>query len=211
MSEIWAHVTTSRRKGQPREGIHGPTTRFRWVKSPMSVGQSQFTICTLAHRIGCLPERRGLLERDTENRYLTWDAMVAARASHCSSPASRNARRIGLVANEATKNGGVALCAPIAPYTATRRAVRECIAGHGAFIEIHVATPLEVCEARDRKGLYEKARKGLIPEFTGISDPYEVPEHPEIRLDTTDLSPVEAAQEIFLFLLREVPGWGHLR
>ena len=81
--------------------------------------------------------------------------------------------------------------------------MRECIAEHGAFIEIHVATPLEVCEARDRKGLYEKARKGLIPEFTGISDPYEIPEHPEIRLDTTDLSPVEAAQEIFLFLLRE--------
>ncbi|GBE09520.1 putative bifunctional SAT/APS kinase [bacterium BMS3Bbin12] len=114
-----------------------------------------------------------------------------------------NVRRIGFVASEITKNGGVALCAPIAPYAATRRAVRECIAGHGAFIEIHVATPLEVCEARDRKGLYEKARKGLIPEFTGISDPYEVPEHPEIRLDTTDLSPVEAAQEIFLFLLRE--------
>ncbi len=81
--------------------------------------------------------------------------------------------------------------------------MRELIAEHGAFIEIHVATPLEVCEARDRKGLYEKARKGLIPEFTGISDPYESPEHPEIRLDTTNLSPVEAAQEIFLFLLRE--------
>ncbi len=93
--------------------------------------------------------------------------------------------------------------APIASYTATRRAVRELIAEHGAFIEIHVATPLEVCEAHDRKGLYEKARKGLIPEFTGISDPYESPEHPEIRLDTTNLSPVEAAQEIFLFLLRE--------
>jgi sulfate adenylyltransferase len=114
-----------------------------------------------------------------------------------------NVRRIGFVASEITKNGGVAICAPIAPYTTTRRAVRELIAGHGAFIEIHVATPLEVCEARDRKGLYEKARKGLIPEFTGISDPYEVPEHPEIRLDTTDLSPVEAAQEIFLYLLRE--------
>ena len=85
----------------------------------------------------------------------------------------------------------------------SHRAVRELTIKHGAFIEIHVATPLEVCEARDRKGLYEKARKGIIPEFTGISDPYESPEHPEIRLDTTDLSPVEAAQEIFLFLLRE--------
>ncbi len=114
-----------------------------------------------------------------------------------------NVRRIGFVASEITKNGGVAICAPIAPYAATRRAVRELIAEHGAFIEIHVATPLEVCEARDRKGLYEKARKGVIPEFTGISDPYEPPDHPEIRLDTTHLSPVEAAQEIFLYLLRE--------
>ncbi len=114
-----------------------------------------------------------------------------------------NVRRIGFVAAEITKNGGVAICAPIAPYTVTRRAVRDMIEPHGAFIEIHVATPLEVCESRDRKGLYAKARKGLIPEFTGISDPYEVPEHPELRIDTADLSPVQAAQEIFLYLLRE--------
>ncbi len=114
-----------------------------------------------------------------------------------------NVQRIGFVASEITKNGGVAICAPIAPYTATRRAVRELIEQHGAFIEIHVATPLAVCESRDRKGLYAKARKGLIPEFTGISDPYEVPEKPEIRIDTTDLTPAHAAQEIVLFLLRE--------
>ena len=114
-----------------------------------------------------------------------------------------NVRRIGFVASEITKNGGVALCAPIAPYASTRRAVRELIEEHGAMIEIHVATPLEVCEARDRKGLYVKARKGIIPEFTGISDPYEEPEHPELRIDTSDLTPMEAAQEIYLFLLRE--------
>jgi sulfate adenylyltransferase len=66
-----------------------------------------------------------------------------------------------------------------------------------------VSTPLEVCEQRDRKGLYAKARKGVIPEFTGISDPYEVPEHPQLRIDTSDRSPMEAAQEIFLYLLRE--------
>ena len=71
------------------------------------------------------------------------------------------------------------------------------------MIEIHVATPLEVCEQRDRKGLYAKARRGEIPEFTGISDPYEVPENPQLRIDTSDRSPVEAAQEIFLYLLRE--------
>lgn len=112
-----------------------------------------------------------------------------------------NVRRIGFVANEITKNGGVAICAPIAPYTATRRAVRESIEQHGAFIEIHVATPLEVCESRDRKGLYAKARKGLIPEFTGISDPYETPERPEIRIDTSGLTPMQAAQEIILYLV----------
>ena len=111
-----------------------------------------------------------------------------------------NVRRIGFVASEITKNGGVAICAPIAPYADTRRDVREMIEAHGAMIEIHVCTPLEVCEARDRKGLYAKARQGLIPEFTGISDPYEEPEHPEITIDTTDLTPMQAAQEIFLHL-----------
>ncbi|HEB57151.1 MAG TPA: adenylyl-sulfate kinase, partial [Gammaproteobacteria bacterium] len=114
-----------------------------------------------------------------------------------------NVKRIGFVASEITKNGGIAICAPIAPYAETRRAVREMIEQHGAFIEIHVATPLEECEARDRKGLYAKARKGLIPEFTGISDPYEEPENPELCIDTTGMNPMEAAQEIYLYLLRE--------
>ena len=111
-----------------------------------------------------------------------------------------NVRRIGFVASEITKNRGVAICAPIAPYAGTRRDVREMVEAHGAMIEVYVCTPLEVCEARDRKGLYAKARKGIIPEFTGISDPYEVPEHPEITIDTTDLTPMQAAQEIFLYL-----------
>ena len=111
-----------------------------------------------------------------------------------------NVRRIGFVASEITKNGGVAICAPIAPYAGTRRDVREMVEAHGAMVEIHVSTPLGVCEARDRKGLYAKARKGIIPEFTGISDPYEVPEEPEITIDTTHLTPMQAAQEIFLYL-----------
>ena len=114
-----------------------------------------------------------------------------------------NIRRIGYVASEITKNGGIAICAPIAPYTATRRAVRSMIEERGAFIEIHVATSLEVCESRDRKGLYAKARKGIIPEFTGISDPYEVPERPELRIDTASCTPMEAAQEIYLYLIKE--------
>lgn len=119
-----------------------------------------------------------------------------------------NVRRIGYVAAEIVKNGGIAICAPIAPYTETRRAVREMIEEHGAFIEIHVATSIDVCEARDRKGLYAKARRGEIPEFTGVSDPYEVPERPEIRLDTTGASPVELATKVVGYLKREayVPG-----
>jgi sulfate adenylyltransferase len=114
-----------------------------------------------------------------------------------------NVNRIGYVASEITKNRGIAICAPIAPYTQMRRSVREMIEPHGAFIEIHVATSLEACEARDRKGLYARARRGEIPEFTGISDPYEVPEHPELRIDTEGLTPMEAAQDIYLYLLRE--------
>ena len=114
-----------------------------------------------------------------------------------------NVRRIGFVASEITKNGGIAICAPIAPYTAMRRDVREIIEQYGAFIEIHVATPLEECERRDRKGLYALARKGVIPEFTGISDPYDEPENPEIRIDTTGRSPMQDVQEIMLYLLRE--------
>lgn len=115
-----------------------------------------------------------------------------------------NIRRIGFVANEITKNGGVAICAPIAPYTKTRKAVRALIEqNHGAFVEIFVATPLDTCENRDTKGLYAKARKGLIPEFTGISDPYEEPVDHEIRIDTTDITPMQSAQEVYLYLLGE--------
>lgn len=113
-----------------------------------------------------------------------------------------NVRRIGFVAAEIVKNGGIAICAPIAPYTETRRAVRAMIEEHGAFIEIHVATSIDVCEARDRKGLYAKARRGEIPEFTGVSDPYEVPASPEIRIDTTGVSPVELAFKIVDHLRR---------
>jgi len=111
-----------------------------------------------------------------------------------------NVRRIGFVASEITKNRGVAICAPIAPYANTRIDIRKNIESSGGFIEIHVSTPIEECEKRDRKGMYAKARAGLIKGFTGIDDPYEIPESPEIRIDTTHLSPEEAAQEIMLFL-----------
>jgi sulfate adenylyltransferase len=111
-----------------------------------------------------------------------------------------NIQRIGYVASEINKNGGIAICAPIAPYAATRRIVREQNEAYGGFVEVHVATPVETCEERDRKGLYAKARAGIIKEFTGISDPYEAPESPEIRIDTRDLSPDLAAHRILVKL-----------
>lgn len=114
-----------------------------------------------------------------------------------------NVKRIGYVASEITKNRGVAICAPIAPYENIREACRSMVEEHGAFIEIHVATPLETCEGRDRKGMYAKARKGIIKNFTGISDPYEEPENPEIRIDTTGSTPVECAQKIMIYLFKE--------
>jgi sulfate adenylyltransferase len=111
-----------------------------------------------------------------------------------------NIQRIGYVASEITKNGGIAICAPIAPYSATRRYVRELIEPLGGFVETHVATPIEVCEARDRKGLYAKARAGLIKGFTGIDDPYEAPENAEIVIDTGELTPDLAAHRILITL-----------
>jgi len=114
-----------------------------------------------------------------------------------------NIRRIAFVASEITKNGGVAICAPIAPYDGVRKEVRGMIEQVGGFVLVHVATPLEVCERRDRKGLYAKARAGLIPAFTGLSDPYEAPEDADVTVDTTHVSPKEAAQEIILHLESE--------
>jgi sulfate adenylyltransferase len=118
-----------------------------------------------------------------------------------------NVRRIGFVASEITKNRGIAICAPIAPYRQTRRDVRAMIEAVGGFVEIHVATPIQTCESRDRKGLYAKARAGLIPEFTGVSDPYETPEHPELAIDTTSVGIEEAVQQVLLKLEHE----GYLR
>jgi sulfate adenylyltransferase len=111
-----------------------------------------------------------------------------------------NIKRIGYVASEITKNGGIAICAPIAPYTATRRAVREMIEAYGAFIEVHVSTSVEECERRDRKGLYKLAREGKIKEFTGISDPYEAPTHAELVLDTQDVDVDHCAHQVILKL-----------
>ncbi|MEX0826290.1 MAG: bifunctional sulfate adenylyltransferase/adenylylsulfate kinase [Acidimicrobiia bacterium] len=111
-----------------------------------------------------------------------------------------NITRIGYVASEITKNGGIAICAPIAPYDEVRRLVRETIEPVGGFELVWISTPIDVCESRDRKGLYAKARAGIIKEFTGISDPYEEPADADVVIDTSDITPEHAAQRIILHL-----------
>ena len=114
-----------------------------------------------------------------------------------------NILRLGFVASEITKAGGIALCAPIAPYSDVRKRNREIISQHGGYILVYLSTPLEVCEERDPKGMYAKARAGIIKEYTGVSDPYEVPDDAEVIIDTSDITPEEGAQQVYLFLEKE--------
>ncbi|WP_242614576.1 adenylyl-sulfate kinase [Actinomadura roseirufa] len=150
-----------------------------------------------------LVERGGrtvtLLDGDVVRRLLS-AGLTFSRADR-----DHNIRRIGFVAAEITRHGGVAICAPIAPYAATRAEVRRMVSVSGDFLLVHVATPLEECERRDRKGLYAKARAGLIPEFTGISDPYEEPADADLTLDTSRMSPDEAVERVLELLV--AGGW----
>ncbi|WP_019629280.1 adenylyl-sulfate kinase [Actinomadura atramentaria] len=150
-----------------------------------------------------------LVERDGRNVTLL-DGDVVRRLLSAGLTFSRadrdlNIRRIGYVAAEVTRHGGVAICAPIAPYAATRAEVRSMVEAVGDFLLVHVATPLAECERRDRKGLYAKARAGIIPEFTGVSDPYEVPDDAALTLDTTDLTADEAVDRVLSLLVEG--GW----
>ncbi|HET7475028.1 MAG TPA: adenylyl-sulfate kinase [Dermatophilaceae bacterium] len=116
-----------------------------------------------------------------------------------------NVRRIGYVGAEIARHGGIAICAPIAPYAATREEVRRRVNAVGDFVLVHVSTPLAECERRDLKGLYAKARAGTIPEFTGISDPYEAPADAELAVDTS-VVPREQALDTVVRYLRD-GGW----
>ncbi|GGO67434.1 adenylyl-sulfate kinase [Nonomuraea cavernae] len=154
--------------------------------------------------------RDALLELGTRTvTYLDGDvvrALLSKGLTFSKADRDLNIRRIGFVAAEAARHGGLAICAPIAPYEATRAEVREMVESVGAdFLLVHVSTPLEECERRDRKGLYAKARAGLIPEFTGVSDPYEEPDDADLVIDTTHLS-IEAAVSQVLGALRS-GGW----
>jgi sulfate adenylyltransferase len=107
-----------------------------------------------------------------------------------------NVRRIAFVAAEITRHGGVAICAPIAPYADVRREARALVEAAGIFLLVYVATPIDVCEARDPKGLYQRARAGTLPEFTGVSDPYDVPDDADVTIDTSRVTVAQAVDQL---------------
>lgn len=114
-----------------------------------------------------------------------------------------NVVRIGWVASEIVRHGGIAICSLIAPYDAARKQVRGMIEPLGGFLLVHVATPLEICEARDSKGLYAKARAGVLPNFTGVSDPYEAPADATLTIDTRHTSVDESCALVLARLTSE--------
>lgn len=111
-----------------------------------------------------------------------------------------NVQRVGFVASEITRHGGIVICAMIAPYSSSRQIVREMVCKNGHYLEVYVSTPLRICEQRDPKGLYAKARNGFIKNFTGIDDPYEVPLNPEIIVDTNVYTVEQIVDKIIVYI-----------
>ncbi len=191
-------VITELRKTHPPRHLQGFTLFFTGLSGS---GKS-----TLAHAIQAkLLEMGGrpvsLLDGDVVRKHLSSELGFSREHRNI------NVLRIGYVASEVTKNGGIAICAPIAPYDDIRHEVREMIASKGGFILVHVSTSLDECEKRDRKGLYAQARAGKIKEFTGISDPYEEPNDADITIDTTHITPDEGLQIVINYLTEN----GYLR
>ena len=149
---------------------------------------------TIADLVAPELERRGLLVEKLDGD------VVRTHLSHglgfSKEDRDANVERIGWVASRLTRHGAAVIVSAISPYEEARAQARAFVEPYGPFIEIHVATPIEECERRDVKGLYAKARAGEIPEFTGVSDPYEEPTNPELRLDTTKLKPEESVRLI---------------
>lgn len=187
----YPEVATELRRSHPPRNEQGFTVLFTGLSGS---GKSTIANVLLVKLLELGGRSVTLLDGDLVRKHLS------SELGFSKEDRNTNIRRIGYVASEITKNGGAALCAPIAPYDSVRQEVREMINPVGGFILVHVATPLEVCKQRDRKGLYAKAEAGEIKEFTGISDPYEEPQDAEIVLNTEDLSPEESAQEVLLYL-----------
>jgi len=187
-------VAAELRRSHPARDQQGVTVLFTGLSGS---GKSTIANAVLVRLLETGSRRVSLLDGDLVRKNLSSELGFSKEHR------TLNVLRIGYVAAEITQHGGIALCAPIAPYDAVRKEVRGMAEAVGGFVLVHVATPLEACEARDRKGLYAKARAGIIPEFTGISDPYEAPDDAELVIDTTGLSVSAAAQLVIELLERE--------
>ncbi len=186
--ELPAEVAAVVDQDQPHPDERGCVVFFTGLS-----GSGKSTIARALHDVVVEDGRRTVtsLDGDVVRRHLS------AGLTFSKADRETNIRRIGWVAAEIARHRGIAICSPIAPFDQTRRQVRQMVEDAGGlFVLVHVATPLEECERRDRKGLYAKARAGEIPEFTGISSPYEVPEDAAIHLDTTGRSIADCLDEL---------------
>lgn len=188
-----------------RDGNHASTLHQQQGFTILITGLSGAGKSTLAQVL-----QKEFLERE-DRRVTVLDGDIVRR--HLSSELGfskehreMHIRRIGFVAGEITKNGGVTLCAVIAPYDSMRKELRATIEPHGRFVLVYLSTPLSVCEQRDHKGLYAKARAGIVTSFTGISDPYEVPDDADVVISMEHITPQEAAQ----LVLQHVKNNGYL-
>lgn len=167
-----------------------------WFTGLSGAGKS-----TLSHLVAEELERQGLtvelLDGDAVRRHLS------SELGFSKADRDTNVERIGWVASRLVRAGAVVVVAAISPYREARRIARELVEEHGAFVEVHVATSLEDCISRDTKGLYARALAGDVPNFTGVSDPYEEPEAPELRVDTAG-APPEASVALVLERLRSL-------
>jgi len=180
-----------RERAVPPPGRRGVTVFFTGLS-----GSGKSTVAkALAERLTEHTRRTvSLLDGDEVRR------LLSAGLGYSRADRDLNIRRVGFVATEVSRHGGMAICAPIAPFAQARAEVRAGVEEVGDFVLVHISTPLAECERRDRKGLYARARQGLIPDFTGISSPYEEPGDADLRLDTSRLEVAEAVQEVWTLL-----------
>ncbi|MDF4025974.1 bifunctional sulfate adenylyltransferase/adenylylsulfate kinase [Luteibacter sp. PPL201] len=189
----YPEVDTILRERFPQPSSRGCAVFFTGLSG---AGKSTIAQALMGYLLEHTGRRVSLLDGDEVRKTLS------AGLGFSRSDRAANVLRIAYVAAEVVRHGGIAICAPIAPYAEDRAKARETVEAQGDFIEVHVSTSLDVCEARDTKGLYAQARAGVLKQFTGISDPYEIPERPDLTLDGDTASPAELASRIVAEMTR---------